>query len=310
MLLIPMVGSGVARADAAAEALFQEGIVLFERGDVHLACTKFEESYFRDAAAGTLLNLAKCHARDNQLFIARKEFLEVARRAKNAGKTTLADETAAQAKALEARLPRIQLEGASKENLDRVVMDGEEVPEAEWRQIMASAGPHTIEFHIRGGALVTKTVVAGAGITTVQAPATASGSTREMPATSVKLTPAVQTERSSPTQKWVGVTIAGVGVVGIGIGAVFGMLASSNKPALDQCPNNRCPPDVLAKAEDGRSQATISTIAFIAGGVALAGGAVLALTARPEKNSVSAKQLRIAPIALPLGGGGALTGTF
>jgi hypothetical protein len=70
--------------------------------------------------------------------------------------------------------------------------------------------------------------------------------------------------------------------VGLGIGAVFGVLAVSRKAASDRegcLPNNHCPPDAAATRDDARSLASVSTVAFIVGGTLASVGAVLWLTA-------------------------------
>ena len=46
---------------AAAEALFDEGRALMDKGDIGGACREFEESDRLDPAPGTLLNLAGCY---------------------------------------------------------------------------------------------------------------------------------------------------------------------------------------------------------------------------------------------------------
>jgi serine/threonine-protein kinase len=79
----------------------------------------------------------------------------------------------------------------------------------------------------------------------------------------------------------VGLVLGGAGVIAIGAGAFFGLKASSTyDDALALCnPSNQCKQRGLDLADDATSQATVSTIAFVAGGVLLAGGAVLYLTA-------------------------------
>ncbi len=46
---------------SAAEALFEEGVALSERGALTEACSKFEASEALDVAVGTLLRLADCY---------------------------------------------------------------------------------------------------------------------------------------------------------------------------------------------------------------------------------------------------------
>jgi hypothetical protein len=92
-------------------------------------------------------------------------------------------------------------------------------------------------------------------------------------------------EAPSTTQRTVGLALGGVGAVGIVTGAVFGFLSiSAHAQVVDRCPSYpTCPRADRAGIDDlnDRAQTTgnVSTIAFIAGAVLLAGGAALYFTA-------------------------------
>ncbi len=89
------------------------------------------------------------------------------------------------------------------------------------------------------------------------------------------------------TQKIVAIVVGGVGVAGLGVGGAFGAIAISKKNhANDICPNE-CADSAGTQAwSDAKAAGNISTIAFIAGGVALAGGVVLWFTAPSKKAEV------------------------
>jgi hypothetical protein len=82
-----------------------------------------------------------------------------------------------------------------------------------------------------------------------------------------------------------GLAIGGVGVVGIGVGAVFGIVAGGKlddaKTACSAYPtcDRASQVEVDAANDSAKSAALVSTIGFIAGGAALAGGIVLYVTA-------------------------------
>lgn len=102
--------------------------------------------------------------------------------------------------------------------------------------------------------------------------------------------------------------LAGLGVVGIVVGTYFGLKASSTyDKAFKTCdkgdPNN-CSDEGERQSKDAHSQATISTIGFIAGGALLAGGVVLYLTA-PKSGGVS-----VGPTASTTGAGLRVGGVF
>jgi hypothetical protein len=104
----------------------------------------------------------------------------------------------------------------------------------------------------------------------------------------------------------------GVGVVGLGVGTVFGFLAKSKLDASNNGPcdkNDRCTPDGLNDRHSAESFATVSTIGFIAGGVFAAGGVVLFLTA-PPPTSTSTTGLTLSPAPLTGGAGALLSGSF
>jgi hypothetical protein len=85
------------------------------------------------------------------------------------------------------------------------------------------------------------------------------------------------------TQKILAIVAGGVGVVGVGLGSGFGIVAMSKKSdAQSACPNQCATADGVSKWSDAKSAGTVSTVAFIVGGVALAGGAALWFTAKPE----------------------------
>jgi hypothetical protein len=85
------------------------------------------------------------------------------------------------------------------------------------------------------------------------------------------------------TQRLIGLVTGGVGVVGLALGGVFGALASSQwssakrdcGPAAPVCTKQ----SAVDEQKSASSDALISTVGFIAGGVLAATGAVLFFTA-------------------------------
>jgi len=129
-----------------------------------------------------------------------------------------------------------------------------------------------------------------------------------------------QTDAAAPrgqgkgTQRTVGLVVGGAGVVAIGLGAIFGLLASSAwSDAKSACGGNAAAcADVAngsAHHDTAVTNGTISTVSFIAGGALLAGGAVLFFSARRTEPSAS-KSISIVPTAGYGHGGLALTGAF
>ncbi len=177
-------------------------------------------------------------------------------------------------------------------------------------------GDHAFTFTAPGHAPLTKHFLIHAGEKdrreAIVLGAATGAATSSSPSTIATAPPA---EESSPTnqdsnpggtQRVIGVVVAGVGVVGVAVGAIFGLKTFSQwSSAQSDCQSTtNCD---HSKAVDERSSAmtssTISTIGFIAGGAFLAGGAVLYFTA-PKASSKPT--IGFAPTL----GGGVIQGTF
>lgn len=93
---------------------------------------------------------------------------------------------------------------------------------------------------------------------------------------------ATSRDAPSPMQKRVGFVVGGVGIAGLATGIVTGLMATSrHSQAESQCPRQVCVEGSAGQdaVDSFRSLRTVSTIGYIVGGVGLAGGAVLILTA-------------------------------
>jgi hypothetical protein len=95
------------------------------------------------------------------------------------------------------------------------------------------------------------------------------------------------------TQKLLGVVSAGAGVVGLVVGGIFGGLALSEKSNVQSLCATSCGASAHAQADSdhssGTTDATVSTVGFIAGGALLASGAALFFTA-PKPSSEAPTQ--------------------
>jgi hypothetical protein len=77
-----------------------------------------------------------------------------------------------------------------------------------------------------------------------------------------------------------GLLAGGAGVVGLGVGAYFGVRAFSKQGVVDDhCHGALCDATGLDADDDAHTSAAVSTIAFVAGAALAAGGAVLFFTA-------------------------------
>jgi hypothetical protein len=86
-----------------------------------------------------------------------------------------------------------------------------------------------------------------------------------------------QREPHWSTLRWAGIGVGAAGVIGVGVGAVFGIKAMSGaSTANDLCDGNACTTQRgVDAANDASSDASIANVGFIAGGLLLATGTVM-----------------------------------
>ena len=115
------------------------------------------------------------------------------------------------------------------------------------------------------------------------------------------------------TQRTLALVSGGVGVVGLVVGGVYGMqVISSNNSSKADCSQtnaNICTQQGVSLRNDAFSDGTISTAAFVAGGVLAAGGVVLLLTA-PSSDASGVGRVEVLPTALGADIGIGLRGTW
>ena len=103
-----------------------------------------------------------------------------------------------------------------------------------------------------------------------------------------------------------GWVLGAAGVVGLGIGAVFGFVSMNDKNGAHCDASNYCDAGALSS---GRSAATGADVGFIAGGVLLAGGVSLLLLA-PGAGHETGATIRLAPLVGAGTTGAAMGGTW
>jgi hypothetical protein len=110
-------------------------------------------------------------------------------------------------------------------------------------------------------------------------------------------------EGTGSTQRTIGLVTGGVGIAGLAVGTVFGVLASSSwKSAENDCPAKAgCPSNAVNERSTALTDATLSTVGFIAGGVLAATGVVLFFTA--PKGTTPQVGLEVRPGGLAITGG-------
>ncbi len=193
----------------------------------------------------------------------------------------------------------------------RVSMDGTPLVEhLDGGSIPVNPGAHTFTFETAAGVRVDKQVVVSEGERNkrvVVQLSKGSGAAPTPPITtappaapvtsSAPLTPTASSASSGADQsssvpwKPIGIGVGAVGVVGLAIGAGFGVDASSKKSAAGCDSNSHCPSAQAASTLRGaKSSADLSTVFFVAGGLLAAGGVTLWVLApsSPVQASASA----------------------
>lgn len=302
------VGSAAFASDPqtqlTAEKLFREGRAALASGDLIVACTKFEESQKLDPSAGTVLNLADCYERSGKHASALGAYREAARQAALRGRKDWLDTATARAAALEKSVPTIVIRVGPSSSADlEVTRDDVKVDPSTYNaNIPVDAGEHVIRATAPGKEpwSTSVRVLKGAreviDVPALKAPSSSPTPTSVSPTTSPSTDVSPRAENGG-SQRTIGLIGIGVGAAGLLAGGLMGALASS---ALDDakadCPGypDRCRP--AGDEANGRAEtfALVSTISFIAGGVILAGGAVIFLTAKKApKRSALTSPLRL-----------------
>lgn len=292
-LLLSSIGEAHADDRAAAQVLFEQGRDLVAKGFFAQACPKFAESLRLDRGIGTMLWLADCQENNGQLASSWASFKEAAAAAalvKDSREKVARD----RATKLLPKLAYITINVPKPVAGIEVRRDGVLTGQAEWGvAVPLDAATHQIEVtapkHAPWQSAVIlqdeKTVVVDVPPLRPVATEDAQPARPETPATPP---PEVDHNRGR-TQRIVGLGVAALGVVGLGVGTFFSFDAKSTYDRSEpHCsPDNRCNSIGTSQRNDAMSEATLATIALGAGLVALAGGVVLYLTA-PKVSSPAA----------------------
>ncbi len=207
----------------------------------------------------------------------------------------------------------------------QVTVDGGAAPVVlDGRALTLDPGTHVFKLETQGQPPVEKSFVLAEkqkdrrevvtiGAAPVPAPAPVPASTPPARTPTPATPPASDTGSSWSTQKTLAIVAGSVSVVGIGLGTVMGMLASSKWSSAQSDCGNGCGPGAPAQGEksDATTEATVSTVGFVVGGVGLVGAAVLWFTAPSGRSApATGTQVRVVPFLAAGTGGAAVSGGF
>ena len=282
-----LAAAGDARAEpseggaAAAESLFQEARKLIDAKRFSEACPKLVASHKLAPAVGTLLNLADCYERAGQLASAWARFHEAIALAQRLGRPDREKTAKDRADKLEPRLIRLTI--VSQEKDAEVKLDGNVLdPTVLGTPLPVDPGKHAIEASAKGKKPFTATIDVSDRVRTpsVEVPVLdADPDAAKASTTTTTTEPADEKRADGSTTRIASYVLMGAGVVGLGVGTVFGLKTSSTwSDAKTHCTGLECDRTGVQLATDAKNAGTVSTIAFVAGGALLAGGAILFFT--------------------------------
>jgi hypothetical protein len=300
--------------EARAMELFTDGVRLLEKGSYAEACAKLAESQKLSPGGGTALNLGYCNEKLGRTATAHALYREALARATAQGRSDRADRARQKVTEIEPRLTRVRIaappEVLSLEGL-RVEVDGAALADLSQPQAV-DPGERVMKLSAKGKRPVEKTVaVAGEGRVVVvafempegelasaaapQAASTDAAPTSMSPAGGEPAPPAAEPRPSSGRRTAAIVTLGG-GALALGLGAVAGIVASGEHSKSDDLCAGGCTHEGVLAEDSARTWATVSTIGFIAGAVAVGAGVYLFLTSRQRPAAVSTGLSRGLPV--------------
>lgn len=318
-----IVASNRARAEATpqdvalAEEAFKAAVALFDANKYEEACTKFAESHRLDPAIGVELRLAHCYEKIGRIGSASTHYANVIDNATKVGDQRRKALAQKRLDAIGPRVPKITVNvSASLTGLDGLVveLDGVRIESAHWgKQTVIDPGKHTItanapgrkpfmqEIDIRESANEARTITT-LEVISVPEPEPDKHPKVEPPPRQVNQTggwpqiaPPSPPDKAGFGRKIAGGVIGVAGVGGIALGGVFGARAWSKRDEMREAciTGNELDCKDVEKArplyDQTMTAATVSTVSFTLGGVALTGAALLLFwpTNQSEKRSAT-----------------------
>ena len=282
-------------ARARGKQLFDSALADVKREDYKSACPKFRASFDVDPKASTLLNLGTCYERNGQTASAWGAFSNAVVAARKAGKEEWAAQAEERVKALEPRLVRLVVVVPAEARTEglTILRDASTLSESEWGLPMAvDPGEHTIRASAPGHVTWSTKVAVAEG--SPPAPLRVPKLVEEKRAVVIGPGVAAQPKFWTPSRIG-GASLAGVGLVGVGIGAALAVVAKSKYDGASAlCPSPKCGnASAVADSESAFDLATGATVATVIGAVAGVVGVGLFLWA-PDKKSYA---LEVVPVS-------------
>ena len=324
--------AGPARAEntadpAGARVLFAEGRKLMAEKHYDQACPKLEESLRLDSGIGTMFNLADCWEHSGRTASAWGMFLDAASAARAANQNERMKVAKDRAAKLEPKLSRLTIRGAATEPGLEVRRDGQLVGQAAFdTAVPVDPGSHRVDVTATGKKPFSTNVEVGVSASAtvqipkledaeVSAPTRAAGDRAPSAITASANSAPTDVGPSKHPSRVLPYTLAGVGVVGLGVGTAFLIKSrAGNSDALEICPaGGACTqPDIDRHdglVRDAKSDQLVAIVGASVGAASLIAAGILLITERPAA-AQAARAWRLDFDAGPAGGGVIAKGSF
>lgn len=322
-LASPSTAHAQTKSDAAAQAVFKDGLDKFDKGDFAAACPLLERAVELSStpALGGMLTLAECFEKIDRPASAWGLYGKVAAAAKSEGQTDRAEKARKAADRLEPTLPKVHFawkrSGPEPPNL-RVHFGGVVIPADAW-DVALPIDPGTTRFEFQANDRVSSTIKSdipsGPGVTEVEAPELFAPPDGRAPVPGAEHRTIGPTHGDDPSHAS---AIGGVGVTGIvmgsigliGVGSSVGLMVDAkskwNTAVTKDCGGNLSRCSTLGGIDSARSQGTAASAVFGVGlGLAAIGTGMLIVdvVTRSKKPSASTSEPALSFGAAPDGHG-------
>lgn len=309
-------GSAFAQRSATdietARQLYNQGTDLRDKGDLKGALEKLKAAHALGNTPITGVELCKTHAALVQPVEAREVCLGVGRIPPLAGETARSqdarNEAAKIAEEMRAKIAivRLHITGVPQGREPIVVVDGATVPLAALGEGRAlDPGKHELSARIGAGPETRSQIDLAPGESKdITLPVTAPAADAAPPP--LPLPPSGRGYDQQPAEpahksNGNGLATAGfiIGGIGVGIGAITGIVAISQKSSLDdKCTNKQCGVADHDALDTAKKWGNVSTAFFIVGGVGLATGLIATLAAPSRSTGLGPPPPGRKPVAL------------
>lgn len=269
-------------AEAIAAAQFDRGLAAMSAGNFDEACPALSESFRLAPKPGALFTLAECEAKWGRFasadghyadYLAWFSRMTVEERRLQVGRERISQQAREE---LKPSIPHLTVRVSTALPRNAVVKRDDVVLGVPSLDVPLPVDPgvHFVVLELPGGRTTQRAI-------TIK-PGTSEEVSLDLPSgdpTSPTTSTTVGAPQSPPHFHRVApYAAAGVGILGIGIGASFGLVAMSKTSMIaEHCQGNVCDAEGVAAADSAQTSATVSTVGFCVGIVGLGASALLYL---------------------------------